>query len=75
MNDFEIIGQSQGNGTSCLPEGDGGSIDGQCYSDSPDDLTCAICLCQPEPVNLAIIKGCEHSYCGERPLAHADFEC
>ena len=31
----------------------------------PDDLTCAICLCQPEPVDLAIIKGCEHNYCGE----------
>lgn len=32
----------------------------------PDDLTCAICLCQPEPVDLAIIKGCEHNYCGEQ---------
>ena len=35
------------------------------FLDAPDDLTCAICLCQPEPVDLAIIKGCEHNYCGE----------
>ncbi|GAX83663.1 hypothetical protein CEUSTIGMA_g11088.t1 [Chlamydomonas eustigma] len=33
--------------------------------DNPDDLTCAICLCQPDPVDIAIIKGCEHSYCEE----------
>ena len=31
---------------------------------APDELTCAICLSQPEPVDMAIIKGCEHVYCG-----------
>lgn len=33
--------------------------------DGPDELTCAICLEQVEPLDLAIIKGCEHLYHGE----------
>lgn len=28
-----------------------------------DEFTCAICLSQPAPVDLAVIKGCEHNYC------------
>lgn len=32
-----------------------------------DDLTCAICLEQMKLADTAIIKGCEHSYCGELP--------
>jgi len=30
----------------------------------PDDLTCAICLGQIQPLDLALVKGCEHQYCG-----------
>lgn len=37
----------------------------------PDDLTCAICLGQIQPLDLALIKGCEHQYCGELGLAAA----
>lgn len=29
-----------------------------------DELTCAICLDQIPPVDLAVVKGCEHLYCG-----------
>lgn len=29
----------------------------------PDDLTCAICLGQIQPLDLALVKGCEHQYC------------
>lgn len=32
--------------------------------DEISDLTCAVCLNVPEPVDLAIVKGCEHQYCG-----------
>lgn len=32
-----------------------------------DDLTCAICLEQMKLADTAIIKGCEHSYCGKPP--------
>ena len=37
-----------------------------------DDLTCAICLEQMKLADTAIIKGCEHSYCGE-PLQARQF--
>lgn len=30
-----------------------------------DDLTCTICLEQMKLADTAIIKGCEHSYCGK----------
>jgi hypothetical protein len=33
---------------------------------APDDLTCAICLGQIPPLDLALVKGCEHQYCGAR---------
>lgn len=29
----------------------------------PDDITCAICLNPICPVDLAVVKGCEHNYC------------
>lgn len=31
--------------------------------DAPDDLTCAICLGQIPPLDMAFVKGCEHQYC------------
>eukprot|EP00195_Chlamydomonas_chlamydogama_P015326 CAMPEP_0202893988 /NCGR_PEP_ID=MMETSP1392-20130828/3459_1 /ASSEMBLY_ACC=CAM_ASM_000868 /TAXON_ID=225041 /ORGANISM="Chlamydomonas chlamydogama, Strain SAG 11-48b" /LENGTH=305 /DNA_ID=CAMNT_0049578513 /DNA_START=381 /DNA_END=1298 /DNA_ORIENTATION=- len=31
--------------------------------DTADELTCAICLGQPAPVDIAVLKGCEHLYC------------
>lgn len=34
--------------------------------EGPDDLTCAICLGQIAPLDLALVKGCEHQYCGAR---------
>jgi len=42
----------------------GGGCDGcsqEC--DECDALTCAICLGSPPPEDLAVIKGCEHTYC------------
>lgn len=36
---------------------------GQHGDEGPDDLTCAICLGQIQPLDLALVKGCEHQYC------------
>jgi hypothetical protein len=35
--------------------------------DSPNEMTCAICLEQTPLAELALIKGCEHQYCGRCP--------
>ncbi|KAG1673172.1 hypothetical protein FOA52_015283 [Chlamydomonas sp. UWO 241] len=40
-----------------------GAREEPCDDYAPDSLTCAICLCAPAPVDLAVVKGCEHSYC------------
>ena len=34
----------------------------------PDEGTCAICLDRTPVEEVALVKGCEHSYCGEPPL-------
>ena len=31
---------------------------------SADDMTCAICLERTQLTELALVKGCEHQYCG-----------
>jgi hypothetical protein len=31
--------------------------------DAPDDMTCAICLEQIAPADLAVVKGCRHEFC------------
>lgn len=36
-----------------------------------DDMTCAICLERTQLVELALVKGCEHQYCGAYPGAAA----
>jgi hypothetical protein len=36
----------------------------QAASDTPDDMTCAICLERTPITDIALIKGCEHQYCG-----------
>lgn len=41
--------------------------DGGLEDSGPDDLTCAICLGQIQPLDLALVKGCEHQYCGGWP--------
>lgn len=33
-----------------------------------DENTCAVCLEQIQPENLAIVKDCGHCYCGELEL-------
>ena len=33
----------------------------------PDEGTCAICLDRTPVEEVALVKGCEHSYCGEPP--------
>lgn len=30
-------------------------------------MTCAICLERTPLVEIALVKGCEHQYCGEHP--------
>lgn len=32
--------------------------------DEPNDWTCAICLDSVPTADLAVVKGCEHTYCG-----------
>lgn len=34
----------------------------------PDEGICAICLDRTPVEEVALVKGCEHSYCGEPPL-------
>jgi len=36
----------------------------QAASDTPDDMTCAICLERTPITDIALLKGCEHQYCG-----------
>lgn len=65
----------------CVPgQGDGegyyaaGTADKEDHSDAsldecaiPEDV-CCICLDSISPTDLAIIKGCEHIYCGETSI-------
>lgn len=39
-----------------------------------DDMTCAVCLGQIDPVNLASVKGCGHTYCVHCILQWATFK-
>lgn len=34
-------------------------------AEEADDMTCAICLDRTQLVDIALVKGCEHQYCGE----------
>lgn len=38
---------------------------------APDDMTCAICLERTSLVDIALVKGCEHQYCGATLTSHA----
>lgn len=43
-------------------------------AEEADDMTCAICLERTPLTEIALVKGCEHQYCGEYtvfvPAAH-----
>eukprot|EP00775_Hariotina_reticulata_P008645 gene8645-8826_t len=43
-------------------EGDEAAAE-QAASDTPDDMTCAICLERTPITDIALVKGCEHQYC------------
>jgi hypothetical protein len=36
-------------------------------AEEADDMTCAICLERTQLEEIALVKGCEHQYCGEDP--------
>jgi hypothetical protein len=36
-------------------------------AEEADDMTCAVCLERTPLIEIALVKGCEHQYCGECP--------
>ena len=52
-------------GHAAIVVGSAAPADHSTRPDGPDEMTCAICLEQVDPVDMATIKGCEHLYCGE----------
>lgn len=41
-------------------------------AEEADDMTCAICLERTPLIEIALVKGCEHQYCGECPTPAHD---
>lgn len=39
--------------------------EGEEAAEEADDMTCAICLERTPLIEIALVKGCEHQYCGE----------